>query len=1408
MYKIGSSYDQLEEALTNAEGDLAQVDAVLSQYNADLAIEYEEGKLYTVGEAVVDVTDKGIVTTWQDANDFLNSYNTEQYLPFDPDEQFNKDFWDNPSELYHGTLQGHLDSIMKGGLNPRNETRGMSNRGTPSAVFTSTDWDEANHYYETVLSIDTAAMKAELLPTSLPFAGRESDIVEGEGKETLANALGYEDYSYDFEQGMSPNTVILYGAIPPKYLSIAKEDTNPSKRWHLGSKTAAIVGNGWAIWEGHVLLNPKTTCHADWFERLGIPSSGTDFDRIPRGNYVIYPDTERIYVWTDAETGSPTTRCWGNKCFDMEFAPPEVIEAIKDKHPKARDYQVYDEVRSGLRLHGSKNAAGILDNPKFQAWFRGSKVVDAQGNPLRCYHGTRAGEDFEEFSTEGPPANAAGEPMSSGSGHDPTAYLGAHFAQEPQVANQFALGTGWQRYRYDEDAKPRVIPVYLSIRNPKDFGVERSLRRFIYQGKLNGYPEDLLYRAMEADEIGHDEDEDQSEEEKQWFQRYDTDDSFRMEQNRWLFERFTPEEGEDDLLHEAAHDLAMQAHGRLEAAGHDGIRYANEVEGGISWIVFSPSQAKSALGNAGAFDPSNPSMVASKQAAGEWWRRWRKTLLLKKGTILYHGTAQDFSADELRTPAWFSTSESVAEYFESWHGGEGEGQRILRFQVVKPIRLPRVDSIEDLDKLSDMFGFPRPQSGMDYADDLARVLPGWVIPHQYPDGDDILLASTDGIIPLYDEEKEVEGGNAKIATRGRRIPIEEAESRCPDMVKGQEWKGNGAKYWFKCDKHGNYLQAFSGHDRGYRCPRCGYGAAITLEEAETKFPDMVKGQEWHGTNAKYQFICKKHGEYEQRFYHHVSGHRCPACFESLGERAIVEVLNDFGYGFKREATFKDLKHKRSLRFDFYLTERKTLIEFNGIQHYEPRFTGNPDLAGRNYQDQQTRDKIKEEWAKSNGFSLIVIPYTMRLEDIPEYLRRNLGVSSAVVQPRTAAQSAEGVPEGMEEPSTALGTPLERKEGAFQKAAFPRNQVISPQEALDRKLFGPVWHGTAPEIRETIDAEGFKIFEGEAATGPIRNGFEGGVKEYALGLPPPVHFLGYGVYFTTSKGVAKKFNMNSERGLKTYYLDVPRLKTINFNAPHTMMKWWLKNGYPPDLAKTDRVAATKVLTENLKSKFDAVFHKGGGFKTIDMGPQVAVFDPSRIYLVDPSLAKPGEIGCTVVRKADGMKGRLLGKREIMPTNDAGEDVRAKYHHGQDTFLYVQWARGKDYGVYPDEVEFVQPKTAAPKEMVTTKNIKTQEALPAVLGQHREPQDGAWSDQGLPHGHHAPDACRQVRVWERLPVQQPGVQAPLPQHGGRMGELRAGPEQPDVQDQALLHRPAEVPRGASQEHQGADAEGREG
>ena len=194
--------------------------------------------------------------------------------------------------------------------------------------------------------------------------------------------------------------------------------------------------------------------------------------------------------------------------------------------------------------------------------------------------------------------------------------------------------------------------------------------------------------------------------------------------------------------------------------------------------------------------------------------------------------------------------------------------------------------------------------------------------------------------------------------------------------------------------------------------------------------------------------------------------------------------------------------------------------------------------------------------------------------------------------------------------------------------------ISIQMATDEKMFGPVYHGTKQENIPHINKDGFKVIKGLYGSSGMANGYVS--QPYYEGIPAPIHHLGFGVYFTTVKSIAKKFAGDTTKGMQTFFLDVPKIEEINFAAPKNMMKWWIKHGYDPELAKQGeggRTQATVKLTDTLKSEFDAVWFKGKGLHRLLDGEQICVYDPSNIYVFDKSLIKPGEIGSKVVTKVD-------------------------------------------------------------------------------------------------------------------------------------------------------------------------------
>ena len=258
--------------------------------------------------------------------------------------------------------------------------------------------------------------------------------------------------------------------------------------------------------------------------------------------------------------------------------------------------------------------------------------------------------------------------------------------------------------------------------------------------------------------------------------------------------------------------------------------------------------------------------------------------------------------------------------------------------------------------------------------------------------------------------------------------------------------------------------------------------------------------------------------------------------------------------------------------------------------------------------------------------------------------------------------------------------------------------LSPQDVADKKLFGPVYHGTSSENWSKINDDGFKVITGTARSGGVSNGYE--ASDYYGGFPAPIHHLGFGVYFTTSKTIAKQFNHGTTKGLSTFFLDAPNLETINFGAPRTMMKWWIENGYDyRDTPQTkfgsgqtnlaaihaERMRATLHLTETLKAKYDAVWFKGKGMHRLLDGDQVCIFDPKSIYRLDLKLSKKGEIG-SKVRAAVNIdrynRGEItvpMGTKGMIISRKDAEQFRKDYPMatwtGNSRYLYdIKWEKG--------------------------------------------------------------------------------------------------------------------------------------
>lgn len=171
------------------------------------------GESYIVYDLEAENLEVSTTESWLDSN----MYNAEDYVFLSTDLSLEY-FWDTPAPLYHAADEDNVEEIMQRGLVPMSVTRGITNRQTSAAVFTSVNPEAIDSYGNTVFEIDTEAMKRD---GYTPEVGLEPGIEEYEYSMSLARFVENDDYIIDEpSDGVDLDTVIVFGKIPAKYLSL------------------------------------------------------------------------------------------------------------------------------------------------------------------------------------------------------------------------------------------------------------------------------------------------------------------------------------------------------------------------------------------------------------------------------------------------------------------------------------------------------------------------------------------------------------------------------------------------------------------------------------------------------------------------------------------------------------------------------------------------------------------------------------------------------------------------------------------------------------------------------------------------------------------------------------------------------------------------------------------------------------------------------------------------------------------------------------------------------------------------------------------------------------------------------------------------------------------------------------
>lgn len=223
LYAPKKTVELLEELLYDIEG-IPAVENILNKYGFEWEkIQFPEDLIIkiTIDNKTFIIPDASFSTDLEDPREWIAKMFDCDLYRFMPPDDFDITFWKDVTpgyKLYHATDEEGAQGITQNGIQPMDRTRGINNRSTGSAVFTSDNPDDITSYGDYVFEIDVGQMKAD---GYTPSVSKETPMEEAATKEALAYRLGLMDVDFRSayeSEGLYDSTIIFYNTIPAKYL--------------------------------------------------------------------------------------------------------------------------------------------------------------------------------------------------------------------------------------------------------------------------------------------------------------------------------------------------------------------------------------------------------------------------------------------------------------------------------------------------------------------------------------------------------------------------------------------------------------------------------------------------------------------------------------------------------------------------------------------------------------------------------------------------------------------------------------------------------------------------------------------------------------------------------------------------------------------------------------------------------------------------------------------------------------------------------------------------------------------------------------------------------------------------------------------------------------------------------------
>ena len=113
---------------------------------------------------------------------------------------------------------------------------------------------------------------------------------------------------------------------------------------------------------------------------------------------------------------------------------------------------------------------------------------------------------------------------------------------------------------------------------------------------------------------------------------------------------------------------------------------------------------------------------------------------------------------------------------------------------------------------------------------------------------------------------------------------------------------------------------------------------------------------------------------------------CPKSFQTYKEETMCTLIESWGYDIERQYAIDGCSDKKALKFDCFLLDFNTAVEYDGENHFYPVKFGTQSLedAVNKHEYTKRHDEIKNKFCEENNINLIRVPY-YEFENMEHYL---------------------------------------------------------------------------------------------------------------------------------------------------------------------------------------------------------------------------------------------------------------------------------------------------------------------------------------------------------------------------------------------------------------------------------------